>query len=426
MFDFPNAPTNGQLVQGGAGQFYAWDGAKWVGQMPPGPLPIASGGTGVTTAAAAPWVELVGDTMSGQLILQATNPTDNNAATRKLYVDNAVSNALAIANMKVALAGDTMTGPLVINQNAAALPVANFGGLQVAGADGQPQLIYLTSFGGAGAPNAQYRTRTARGTPAARTAMQSGDAIGAYSAEAAASATAWGTPAAISFFTREAWTATANGSYMAVTTVPVGSTVGEYPAMFGRGLIVGGSIADDFGFPGSISVVSNAAGQALIKMSTLGVRAWQNYVQRTNGSWLLVDQTTPRQCMEVTSTGACWNTSGTWGATSDERSKRGLTPYTAGLNEVRKLTPQNFFYNGFGGTVDDGAPQVGLVAQQVEPVLPELVSERLHVPTDDRGLPLSESEPVVIKGVDPGKLIYALLNAVKELAAKVEALEATP
>jgi hypothetical protein len=253
MFDFPNAPTNGQLVQGGAGQFYAWDGAKWVGQMPPGPLPIASGGTGVTTAAAAPWVELVGDTMSGQLILQATNPTDNNAATRKLYVDNAVSNALAIANMKVALAGDTMTGPLVINQNAAALPAANFGGLQVAGADGQPQLIYLTSFGGAGAPNAQYRTRTARGTPAARTAMQSGDAIGAYSVEAAASATAWGTPAAISFFTREAWTATANGSYMAVATVPAGSTTGEYPAMFGRGLIVGGSIANDPG-PGNISM----------------------------------------------------------------------------------------------------------------------------------------------------------------------------
>lgn len=49
MFDFPNAPTNGQQVQGGAGQIYAWDGVKWAAQMPPGPLPVSQGGTGAVT-----------------------------------------------------------------------------------------------------------------------------------------------------------------------------------------------------------------------------------------------------------------------------------------------------------------------------------------------------------------------------------------
>jgi hypothetical protein len=30
MFDFPNAPTNGQLVTGPTGQVFQWDGTKWV------------------------------------------------------------------------------------------------------------------------------------------------------------------------------------------------------------------------------------------------------------------------------------------------------------------------------------------------------------------------------------------------------------
>lgn len=87
MFDFPNAPTNGQLVQGAAGQIYAWDGAKWKAQMPPGPLSVNQGGTGVNNVAAAPWVELTGDVMTGLLTLSGDPTAAMHAATRQ-YVDS--------------------------------------------------------------------------------------------------------------------------------------------------------------------------------------------------------------------------------------------------------------------------------------------------------------------------------------------------
>lgn len=87
MFDFPNAPSNGQLVQGSAGQIYAWDGVKWKAQMPPGPLAVNQGGTGVNNVAAAPWVELTGDVMTGLLTLSG-DPTAAMHAATKQYVDS--------------------------------------------------------------------------------------------------------------------------------------------------------------------------------------------------------------------------------------------------------------------------------------------------------------------------------------------------
>jgi Collagen triple helix repeat (20 copies) len=63
------------------------------------------------------YVNITGDTMTGMLTLAALNPAGNNDATRKLYVDNEVANANANANMRVAKAGDTMTGPLVLPAN---------------------------------------------------------------------------------------------------------------------------------------------------------------------------------------------------------------------------------------------------------------------------------------------------------------------
>lgn len=87
MFDFPNAPSNGQQVQGSAGQIYAWDGVKWKAQMPPGPLAVNQGGTGVNNVAAAPWVELTGDAMTGLLTLSGDPTAPLHAATRQ-YVDS--------------------------------------------------------------------------------------------------------------------------------------------------------------------------------------------------------------------------------------------------------------------------------------------------------------------------------------------------
>src|SRR5690348_9226539 len=93
-------------------------------------------------------------------------------------------------------------------------------------------------------------------------------------------------------------------------------------------------------------------------------------------------------------------------------------------SELLKVQPVRFHYNGLGGTVDDGKEFVGVIAQDVEKVLPSMVSSRqakLH-PTDD--------ETTGIKQVDPRNFTYLLINAVKEQQkviakqeARIEALE---
>src|SRR5262245_7256515 len=73
MFDFPNAPTNGQLVTGPSGQIYIWDGTSWNVSPSTAPWSINQVGTGATTAPAAlanlGAVAKAGDTMTGALNL---------------------------------------------------------------------------------------------------------------------------------------------------------------------------------------------------------------------------------------------------------------------------------------------------------------------------------------------------------------------
>ena len=96
----------------------------------------------------------------------------------------------------------------------------------------------------------------------------------------------------------------------------------------------------------------------------------------------------------------------TWANPSDERMKRNVTDYTTGLDAITQLRPVSFEYNGELGSVDDGRQCWGFVAQEVEPVMPECVG-------------MSDYEGTTVKTLDQSNIILALVNAVKELAAKV-------
>jgi hypothetical protein len=105
---------------------------------------------------------------------------------------------------------------------------------------------------------------------------------------------------------------------------------------------------------------------------------------------------------------------------SDPRVKEDVADYHAGLSEILALNPITFRYNGLCGTPQDGEERkrYGLDAAQARAVAPELVgqkTEKLH-PED-----AAESELLTL---DSGPLIYMLMNSVKELAARVGALEA--
>jgi hypothetical protein len=96
--------------------------------------------------------------------------------------------------------------------------------------------------------------------------------------------------------------------------------------------------------------------------------------------------------------------------TSDERVKTNIESYTRGLEEIEKLETVKFH---FKDNVH-AAKRVGVIAQAIEKVIPEAVSTEKNYQhnIDD------------FRKLDTDTIIFTLINAVKELSAKVKALEA--
>jgi len=136
------------------------------------------------------------------------------------------------------------------------------------------------------------------------------------------------------------------------------------------------------------------------------------------------------------STGSCYqgDNASSWSTTSDERLKTNIVDSPKGLEEIKLLKVRNFNYIekatpiteeienedgeieeriiGYDGenkyNLDPEPLRTGFIAQELEVILPEAVKENLHGH----------------KTVDIDPVIYSLINAVQELSAKVETLEA--
>lgn len=109
---------------------------------------------------------------------------------------------------------------------------------------------------------------------------------------------------------------------------------------------------------------------------------------------------------------------GVWSDNSDARLKKNVVDYDRGLAAVVQLRPVYFEFNGLADTPTDSKTFVGLVADEVEPVMPEMVgtrSAKLH-PEDE--------EPADVKVLDCTALLFALVNSARELAGRVAELEA--
>jgi len=118
---------------------------------------------------------------------------------------------------------------------------------------------------------------------------------------------------------------------------------------------------------------------------------------------------------------------GPWTASSDSRIKNVLGDYTSSLDMVTALRPVRYTYKGNDSTSADGESMhrdaaaagtefIGLVAQEAETAMPELVS-RVDGYIDG-------SAVADLRNVDTTPLVFALINSIKELKARVEALEA--
>lgn len=93
---------------------------------------------------------------------------------------------------------------------------------------------------------------------------------------------------------------------------------------------------------------------------------------------------------------------------SDGRLKNVLGPYARGLAELLRVRPVRFSFNDAAGPLwDKDAVHVGVVAQELEPVIPEAVRTSGDA-----------------KHIDREGVLWALVNAVQELAAEVATLKA--
>jgi hypothetical protein len=116
---------------------------------------------------------------------------------------------------------------------------------------------------------------------------------------------------------------------------------------------------------------------------------------------------------------------GSWAAPSSLAVKRNIESYTRGLDELRQLQPISYEYNGEGGTIVDGRRYVGLAAEAVAPLMPELVRDdiirRYRAKDEDGELDVAEHRTILL---DPSALTYTLINGVCELDRRLAELEA--
>jgi hypothetical protein len=98
---------------------------------------------------------------------------------------------------------------------------------------------------------------------------------------------------------------------------------------------------------------------------------------------------------------------GSWDVFSDLRLKEIKTPYEYGLTEISRLNPVRFQYQKSNPlSLPSDKEFVGLVAQDVQGIIPDAVKK------DDNGYLMLNNDPI----------IWAMLNAIKELKAENEQL----
>lgn len=101
---------------------------------------------------------------------------------------------------------------------------------------------------------------------------------------------------------------------------------------------------------------------------------------------------------------------GPWAAISDRRTKAAIRPYSRGLAELQQLQPVSYQYGERYFPAFKDKWYTGLIAQEAQEVLPEIVHPyKLQVPGDSL---------VDVLALDPSDLTYFLINAVKELDAE--------
>ena len=238
--------------------------------------------------------------------------------------------------------------------------------------------FHATTYSGASKPGEfNFVTRAARGTPAAPAAIQSGDELGGFGATGYGTTDFGNFGPGIGGFAMENWTDTAQGAALVLGATPLGSSDGEINAIIMPGGNTG--IGTFTAFP---VITDRLQVFGDIRVGTTGTNGC---IKNFAGTGII---------------GTC---------SSDRRLKKNITPFAPMLDRVTALQPVEYFWRSdeFPDRHFGNSQNYGLIAQDVEQVLPELVA------TDGDGY----------KAVDYSRLPLLTIQAMKELKAENDALK---
>lgn len=102
---------------------------------------------------------------------------------------------------------------------------------------------------------------------------------------------------------------------------------------------------------------------------------------------------------------------------SDVRLKQDVHPFKEGFDKLLALDPVTFKFNGKAGTLDDDKKRIGLIAQDVQKIFPELIHSQ------SRKLNPEDPEETEVLAIDSRPLTFVIINALKELATRLDKLE---
>jgi hypothetical protein len=177
----------------------------------------------------------------------------------------------------------------------------------------------------------------------------------------------------------------------------------------------------------SFSTTSSATNKLSGTLLASSAASFFGIYDEVQGQWGMYYQATG-QNFYTYATNAYKATAGAWIAYSDQRLKKNIQDHTHGMDILRKLQPRTFQFNGTGGYHDDGKVHVGLIAQEAlaaHPTGTMVFTPMVDVnePTYKERMAKGTVPPPDYLVYDPSELTYILINAVKELDARVASLE---
>ncbi|MDA3813543.1 MAG: tail fiber domain-containing protein [Candidatus Cloacimonetes bacterium] len=116
---------------------------------------------------------------------------------------------------------------------------------------------------------------------------------------------------------------------------------------------------------------------------------------------------------------------GTLTGPSDERLKENVQPFEHALSKIKLMNVHTFNFKQMAEEKQFSLPegeQIGLIAQELEEILPQLVSDEVHAFDRNRGIEGAErdEEKIEYKGINYIGLIPVLIEAIKELNTQNE------